>query len=67
MANFEMNLGNYKSTSWNKDVNGDKKKMIPVNGAELASQSESRSRGGRMDLNGGTVNPIQPSTRDTYQ
>ena len=62
-----MKLGNGDKASWNKNVNGADKKVISVDACEMMTQSSSRSRGGRMDLQGGTVKPMQPANRDTYQ
>lgn len=50
-----------------KNVNGQNKKVIGVKFQDIASQSNSKSRGDRMDLNNGTVKPLLPSNRDTYQ
>lgn len=62
-----MNTGQIPSVSKDLNVGTENKKSINVVGAEISSQSASLSRGGFMDLEPGTVNPIQPSNRDTYQ
>jgi len=62
-----MNLGNYKSTTWNRNVNADKKRAIFVNARNVETQSVSRARGGRMDLDNTPYKVMQSSNRDTYQ
>lgn len=62
-----MQLGNVKPTTWNKDVNSQYKKVIPVNGPALSSHGESKARADTDGLQYSTLNPIQPSNRDTYQ
>lgn len=62
-----MNTGSMPSVSKDLNVGADRKKQINVDGGEISSQSSSSARGGYMDLDPGTVNPIQPSNRDTYQ
>lgn len=62
-----MNTGQMPSVSKDLNVGAENKKSINVDGAEISSQSNSMSRGGYMDLEPGTVNPIQPANRDTYQ
>lgn len=67
MKNNDMNTGAMPSVSKNLNVGAENKKQINVDGAEISSQSNSMSRSGFMDLEPGTVNPLQPSNRDTYQ
>jgi hypothetical protein len=52
-----MKTGEMPSMSVDMKVNADKKKVIDVNSPEMMLQSNSRSRGGRMDLMGGKVDP----------
>lgn len=63
----DMNTGQMPSVSKDLNVGADRKKQLNVDGGEISSQSHSMSRGGYMDLDAGTVNPIQPANRDTYQ
>lgn len=46
-----MNTGPMPSTSVDKNVNGAQKHSRLVNPRNMMTQSASRSRGGRMDLN----------------
>lgn len=62
-----MKTGSLASVTENLNVGAENKKAIFVNGAEISSQSNSLARGGFMDLEPGTVNPINPANRDTYQ
>ena len=52
-----MNTGQMPSVTSELNVGAENKKEIMVDGCEMMLQSSSRSRGGRMDLNGGRVNP----------
>lgn len=62
-----MDTGPMPSVTKNLNVGAENKKMIAVNGPDMSSQSHSRSRGGRMDLDNGEVRPMKPSNRDQYQ
>lgn len=62
-----MNTGEMPSVTSNLNVGAENKKTILVNTQDVMTQSSSRSRGGRMDLDSGAVNPIKPANRDTYQ
>lgn len=62
-----MNTGQTPSTTINKNVNRQNKKVIPVNGPDLMAQGESRARMDRMDLKPGASPMMKPSNRDTYQ
>lgn len=53
-----MKTGQMPSVSTNMNVGAENKKVINVNPTEMMTQSSSRSRGGRMDLNGGSVQPM---------
>lgn len=55
------------SVSSNLDTKKGQQQVVMVDFKELSSQSNSRSRGGRMDLKGGTVNPIKGANRDQFQ
>lgn len=65
MKNTEgMNTGELKSVSEDLNVGADRKQQINVDFKDVMTQSSSRARGGRMDLEGGEVNPIKASTED---
>lgn len=59
-----METGQMPSVTMNKNVNGENKKVIMVDADEVLTQSSSRSRGGRMDLNDGYVNLMLGSLPD---
>lgn len=56
-----MNTGEMPTVSSNLNVGSENKKSVLVDGAELMTQSHSRSRGGRMDLRGGNALPQDQS------
>lgn len=65
----EMKTGPMPSVSSDLNVGGERKKVLHVDACEVMTQSSSRSRGGRMDLDPGTVNPIgaeDPSGNKDY-
>lgn len=63
----EMKTGTMPSTTQVLNVGAENKKVVMVNPQDMMTQSSSASRGGRMDIKPGAVNPIKPSNKDTYQ
>mgnify|MGYP003436946632 CR=1 FL=1 len=60
-----MNTGQMPSVSTNMNVGAENKKVVYVDPTDLMTQSSSRSRGGRMDINGGAVQPMmQEGSKD---
>lgn len=62
-----MNTGEMPSVTTDLNVGAENKKEILVDPQDMMTQSSSRSRGGRMDIGPGAVNPIKASNKDTYQ
>lgn len=62
-----METGEMPTVTTIKDAKAGTQTTVMVNPQDLMTQSSSGSRGGRMDIKPGAVNPIKPSNRDTYQ
>lgn len=55
------------SVTSNLNVGAENKKVIMVDSDEVMTQSNSRSRGGRMDLKDGYVNLMPGSSKDSSE
>lgn len=63
----DMNTGELAKITMVADAKAGTQKTVMVDPQDMMTQSSSGSRGGRMDIKPGAVNPIKPSNRDTYQ
>ncbi len=62
-----MKTGEMPSVTSNLNVGAENKKVIMVDSDEVMTQSNSRSRGGRMDLKDGYVNLMPGSSKDSSE